>query len=436
MIEAVRNALRLPDLRKKIFFTFAVLVIYRLASHVPVPGVDREALRQVFSPGSQTGQLLNFLDLLSGGAMANFSVMALGVYPFITAQIVVQLLTPMIPHLEALQREGEAGRQRMTLYQYLLTVPLALLQAVAQGTLMQQAGVLRYFGFGGDNALTTITILITLSTGTMLAVWLGELITQEGIGNGISIVILGGIVANVPQRMASLLISDPAGLILFVVITVITVAVIVFIQEGERRIPVQYGRRVVAMRGNRLRVTGGQATHVPLKVNSAGMIPLIFAQAILIFPSAVAGYFIYSASTWVNAIANFIYRWLRPTSGLYYLLYFLMVVGFTYFYTDVIFRQQNLPEMLQRQGGFIPGIRPGKRTEEFLTGVLRRITFVGALFLGLVAILPWLVSGLAATNTMLITSAGLLIVVGVVLDTMRQLEAQLLMRRYEGFLRR
>lgn len=437
MIEGVRNALRLPDLRKKILFTLGILVIYRLASHVPVPGVDREALRQVFSTGSQTGQLLNFLDLLSGGAMANFSVMALGVYPFITSQIVVQLLTPMIPALERLQREGgEAGRQRMTLYQYLLTIPLALLQAIAQGTLMRQSGVLGYFGLSGGQALTTIAILITLSTGTMLAVWLGELITQEGIGNGISIVILGGIVANVPQRMGTLLISDPAGLVLFLVITVVTVAVIVFIQEGERRIPVQYGRRVVAMRGNRLRVTGGQATHVPLKVNSAGMIPLIFAQAILIFPSAVAGYLLYSSTAWIKAVANWVYRYLSAGGTIYYILYFVFVVGFTYFYTDVIFRQQNLPEMLQKQGGFIPGIRPGKRTEEFLTGVLRRITLVGALFLGVVAILPWLVSGLASTSTMLITSAGLLIVVGVVLDTMRQLEAQLLMRRYEGFLRR
>jgi len=435
MIEALRNALRLPDLRKKILFTFAVLVVYRLASHVPVPGVDREALRQAFSGGSQTGQLLNFLDLLSGGAMSNFSVMALGVYPFITAQIVVTLLAPLVPALQALQKEGEAGRQRQTLYQYLLTIPLAALQGIAQATIMRQSRVLTHFGFGSDT-LVTVAILVSLTTGTMLAVWLGELITQEGIGNGVSIIILGGIVAGVPGHIANLIIGDVAGLIIFLVLTVITVAAIVFVQEGERRIPVQYGRRVVAMRGNRLRVAGGQATHVPMKVNSAGMIPLIFAQAILIIPSAIAGYFIYSSTTWVQSIASAIYSWFRPNSSLYWLLYFVMVVGFTYFYTDVIFRQQNLAETLQRQGGFIPGIRPGKRTEGYLNGVLQRITFVGALFLGIVAILPWLVSGIAGTQTMLITSAGMLIVVGVVLDTMRQLEAQLLMRRYEGFLRR
>ncbi|MGQ9553815.1 MAG: preprotein translocase subunit SecY [Anaerolineae bacterium] len=435
MIEALRNALRLPDLRKKIIFTLGVLVVYRLASHIPVPGVDREALRFAFSGSSQTGQLLNFLDLLSGGAMQNFSVMALGVYPYITAQIVVTLLTPLIPALQALAKEGEAGRQRQTQYTYLLTIPLAALNGLGQATIMQQSQVLTHFGFG-SNTLVTIAILATLTAGTMLAVWLGELISQEGIGNGISIIILGGIVANVPQRVANLILTDVPGLIVFLLLTVITVAVIVFVQEGERRIPVQYGRRVVAMRGNRLRVAGGQATHVPLKVNSAGMIPLIFAQAILILPSAVAGYFIYSNVGWVKAVANSIYSWLRPTSNLYWLFYFVMVVGFTYFYTDVIFRQQNLAEMLQKQGGFIPGIRPGKRTEDYLNGVLQRITFVGALFLGVVAILPWLVQDITETTTTLITSAGLLIVVGVVLDTMRQLEAQLLMRRYEGFLRR
>jgi preprotein translocase subunit SecY len=435
MIGALRNALRLPDLRKKILFTLGILVVYRFASHIPVPGVNREALRSAFSGASPTGQLLNFLDLLSGGAMSHFSIMTLGPYPFITAQIVVQLLTPLIPHLEALQREGEAGRQRLTMYQYILTVPLALLNGIGQAAVMQQSKVLTEFGFG-QYTLVTISILVSMAAGSMLAIWLGELITQEGIGNGISIIILGGIVAGVPQHVGDLILSDVTGLIVFLIVTVITVGVIVFIQEGERRIPVQYGRRVVAQRGNRLRVAGGQSTHIPLKVNSAGMIPLIFAQAILIFPSTVSGYLLNVRVPWIQAISGAVFRLLRPNSTLYWLLYFVMVVGFTYFYTDVIFRQQNLPEMLQKQGGFIPGIRPGKRTEEFLNGVLQRITLVGAVFLGVVAVLPWLVSGAVRSNVMLITSAGLLIVVGVVLDTMRQLESQLLMRRYEGFLRR
>jgi preprotein translocase subunit SecY len=435
MLEAVRNALRVPDLRRKILFTVGILVVYRLVAHVPVPGVDREALRLAFAATSETGQLLSFLNLLSGGALANFSVVALGVYPYITAQIVIQLLTPLIPRLEALMKEGEAGRQRVTQYTYLLTVPLAALQGIAQATIMRQSRVLVHFGFGQD-ALLSLSIIASLTAGTLFAIWLGELITQEGIGNGISIVILGGIVAEIPQNVANLVVSDPVGLVIFVLVTIVTVGVIVFVQEGERRIPVQYGRRVVAQRGNRLRVAGGQATHIPLKVNSAGMIPLIFAQALLILPSSIAGYFVYSQTSWVRAAATAINRAIGPGGSAYWVLYFLMVVGFTYFYTDVVFRQQNLPEMLQRQGGFIPGIRPGKRTEEYLNGVLRRITLVGALFLGAVAVLPWLVRGIAHTRGTLVTSAGLLIVVGVVLDTMRQLEAQLLMRRYEGFLRR
>lgn len=434
MIEALRNALRMPDLRKKIFFTLGILVIYRFASHVPTPGVDRAALASAFS-GSGTGQMLNFLNLLSGGALAEFSVMALGVYPYITAQIVIQLLTPLIPQLQALAKEGEAGRQKSTLYTYILTIPLALLQGIAQGALMMQYGVLAQFGLGSAT-LVTFSILASLVAGTMLAVWLGELISQEGIGNGISIIILGGIVANVPSNIASLIVGDVTGLIAFIILTIITVGVIVVVQEGERRIPVQYGRRVVAMRGNRLRVAGGQATHVPLKVNSAGMIPLIFAQAILIFPSAIASFMALSSSGFIAGVGSFISRHFGSSGNLYWIAYFLMVVAFTYFYTDVMFRQQNLAEMLQRQGGFIPGIRPGKRTEDYLNNVVQRITLVGALFLGTVAVLPWLVRGVAHTNTMLITSAGLLIVVGVVLDTMRQLEAQLLMRRYEGFLRR
>ncbi|NPV07213.1 MAG: preprotein translocase subunit SecY [Anaerolineae bacterium] len=435
MIEALRNALRMPDLRKKILFTLGILVVYRFAAHVPVPGVDREALRFAFSGVSGAGQVLNFLNLLSGGALSQFSVMALGVYPYITAQIVIQLLTPLIPRLQALAREGEAGRHKTTLYTYLLTIPLALLQGVAQAALMMQYGVLNQFGLGAST-LVSLSILASLVAGTMLAIWLGELISQEGIGNGISIIILGGIVAQVPANVARLVLGDVSGLIMFLIVTIITVGVIVVVQEGERRIPVQYGRRVVAMRGNRLRVAGGQATHVPLKVNSAGMIPLIFAQAILIFPSAIASYLAVSGSKFVSDLGTFVSQNLGPNGNMYWITYFLMVVAFTYFYTDVMFRQQNLAEMLQRQGGFIPGIRPGRRTEEYLNGVVQRITLVGALFLGTVAVLPWLVRGIAETNTMLITSAGLLIVVGVVLDTMRQLEAQLLMRRYEGFLRR
>ena len=436
MLQAVRNAFKLPDLRRRILFTFGILVIYRLASHIPVPNVDLEALRQVF----ETNQLLGMLDMFSGGAMSSFSVMAMGVYPYITASIIMQLLVPIIPQLEEVAKEGEAGRNKINQYTHWLTVPLALLQAYGQATLLSRGElpVLAQFGFGSSaNVLPTLSTLITLTAGTVIAVWLGELITEQGIGNGVSIIIFGGIVARVPQRVGQMIVGESGiwSLVVFLIVTAITVLVIVFIQEGQRRIPVQYGKRVLAMRGNRLRIAGGQSTYVPLRVNSAGMIPLIFAQSILIFPGVIASYFVYSKSAFVGQLATTINQIFSPGSNIYWILYFLMVVGFTYFYTDVIFRQQNLAENLQKQGGFIPGIRPGKRTSDYLNGVLQRITLVGAVFLGAVAILPWLLQDVTETQTMLITSTGLLIVVGVVLDTMKQLEAQLLMRHYEGFIK-
>ena len=446
MIEAVRNAFRLPDLRRKLILTLGILVIYRLASHIPVPGVDRAALSQIFA----SNQLLGMLNLLSGGALQNFSVMAMGVYPYITASIIIQLLMPIIPALEALGKEGEAGRNKLNQYTNYLTIPLAMLQAFGQSSLLAQpisAGggpVLAEFGFR-QYPLATVSIIFTLTAGTMLAMWMGQLITQEGIGNGVSIIIFGGIIAGMPANVRNTYVQGGIiQLVIFAIVTVLTVAVIVVVQEGQRRIPVQYGKRVRAMRGNRLMVVGGQSTHVPLRVNSAGMIPLIFASSMLIFPSTIASYFLNSSASWVAAIANFIYRVFSPQYNWYWILYFVLVIGFTYFYTDVVFRQQNLPETLQKQGGFIPGIRPGQNTERYLNRVLSRITLVGALFLGLVAILPWLVHLLfgvgaasrAATSTLLISSTGLLIVVGVVLDTMKQLEAQLLMRHYEGFIRR
>jgi len=432
MLQAVSNALKLPDLRRKIFFTLGILVLYRLAAHVPVPGVNAEALRQVF----QQNQLLGLLDMFSGGAMSNFSVMAMGVYPFITAQIVLQLLQPIIPSLEQLAREGEAGRQRMNLYTHLLTIPLALLQGIGQTSILAQsvgtAGpAITNFGFSGANLMPTIATLITLTAGTMFAIWLGELIDEQGIGNGLSIIIFGGIVAGIPQRLGQLWVSNPWSIVVFIVITIITMFGIVIVQEGQRRIPVQYAKRV---RGTR--VYGGQSTHVPLQVNSAGMIPLIFAVSMLMFPGVVASYFVNAQVDIIRNIAVAVSRIFDANGAFYWILYFVLVVALTYFYTAVIFGQQNLAEPLQRQGGFIPGIRPGQRTAEYLHGVLQRITLVGALFLGIVAILPYLVRPLVGTSEMLVTSTGLLIVVGVVLDTMKQLEAQLLMRHYEGFIKR
>jgi len=436
MITAVRNAMRLPDLRKKILITLGILAIYRAAAAVPVPGVNAQVLEQLFSQNA----LLGFLNLMSGGALENFSVMAMGVYPYITATIIIQLLIPIIPALKAISQEGDQGRQKMNRITILITIPLALLQAFGQATILRQAGALPGFGFSGPALLSSLTILISLVAGTMFAMWLGQLITEQGIGNGISLIIFGGIVSQLPANIGQLLETRQyLVLMLFVLVTVVTMLVIVIVLEGQRRILVQYGKRVRVMRGNRQVVTGGQSTYIPLRVNTAGMIPIIFAQSLLLFPGTIASYF-QNVDGVVGSIATFFATTFTPSNAIYWILYFFLVIGFTYFYTDVIFREQNLAENLQKQGGFVPGIRPGKRTEDYLNAVMSRITFVGALFLGGIAILPWLVSlvtgaSLTSNTQLLISSSGLLIVVGVVLDTMKQLEAQLLMRHYEGFIR-
>jgi preprotein translocase subunit SecY len=386
--------------------------------------------------------------MFSGGAMTNFSVMMLGVSPYITASIIFQLLTPIIPALDELQKQGEAGRTKLNQYQYYLTIPLTLLQAYGQVSVLQaQYRVIapENFGFTAQAILPTISTLLTLTGGTMFAIWLGELITNDGIGNGLSIIIFGGIVANIPSRLAALWQQEQwVELATFIVVTVLTILVIVYVQEGQRRIPVQYGRRVMAMRGSRLRVAGGQSTAIPLRVNSAGMIPLILAQSLLMFPGVIASYLLEAQTDWVSRAANIVYGVFDGNSPYYYLMYFVLVIVFTYFYTDMMFQQQNMADSLQKQGGFIPGIRPGRRTYDYLSTVLRRITLAGAVFLGMVAIMPWLVnlvlqlmgvSTAGYSSGMIISSGGLLIAVGVVLDTMKQLEAQLLMRHYEGFIK-
>ncbi len=445
MLDAVRNAFRLPDLRQKLLITIGILMLYRLAAHIPLPGVNRAALDALFR-GEDANMLLNLLNFFSGGGLAQMGIMALGVYPYITSSIIMQLLTPIVPKLEELSREGEQGRTRLNQYTLWMTVPLAILQAIAQATLLSRGNlaVLPQWGFAPENLLTTMTIIIGMSAGTMFGVWLGTLITEQGIGNGVSLIIFAGILSSVPYQIIRLW-QQPLLLIIFLFITVATVTLIVWVQEGQRRIPVQYGKRVRTMRGNRMMMVGGQSTYVPLRVNTAGMIPLIFAQSLLILPSTLASYFVVR-SGWTGSVAQWISTAFSPTNFLYWLLYFLFTVAFTYFYTDVMFRQQNLPETLQKQGGFIPGIRPGPRTEAYLNGVLSRITLVGALFLGFIAVLPYLVGVvvdglfggagvLTGYQSLIISSAGLLIVVGVVLDTMKQIEAQLMMRNYEGFIR-
>ncbi|GIW12467.1 MAG: protein translocase subunit SecY [Dehalococcoidia bacterium] len=432
-LRAVVDALKLPDLRRKILFTFAMLVVFRFVAHVPVPGLNAQALEQLFTSGPNAA-LLGMLDLFSGGALRNFSVAALGVYPYITASIVMQLLIPIIPRLEALSKEGEAGRQRIAQFTHYLTIPLAILQGYGQLVLLhnQPTPVIPRLGFTGPDLVPTIAMLLSLTAGTVFLVWLGELITQYGIGNGVSIIIFGGIVANIPALIGqSLLTADQLfGLVVFIILGVITVAAIVVFTEAQRRIPVHYAKR---MRGARL--YGGQSTHIPLKVNSAGMIPLIFAMSIMILPGTIASWFQFSRTPWIAQSATFLQRLVDPTSPLYWTLYFILTVGFTFFYTMVIFQQQRLAENLQKYGGFIPGIRPGKPTEEYLMRVLTRITWAGALFLGVIAILPYFAQLATNIQAIQLSSTGLLIIVGVVLDTMKQLEAQLLMRHYEGFIK-
>lgn len=438
MFQAVISAFRIPDLRQKIFFTLGMLVVFRFIATVPVPGVDRQGLQEYV----QSNQLLGMLNLFSGSGLQYFSIAALGVYPYITASIIMQLMTPIIPRLTELSNEGQQGRNRINQYTHWLTVPLALLQGYAQGVLFSNqpsprgGTLLEGFGlFESETFLPTIAILASMTAGTMLLVWIGELITENGIGNGISIIIFGGIVASLPAAVTSLvtggtLTSNVIGIVMFLVIGLITIVGIIMINEGQRRIPVHHAKRVRAGR-----VYGGSTTFIPLKVNSAGMIPLIFAVSIMVFPGMIAQYMSASSTEWVRDFANLMSRVLSPDTLPYNIVYFMMVVGFTYFYTMVIFQQQKIPENLQRQGAFIPGVRPGRNTELYLQRVLNRITLVGALFLGVVAVLPWIASLITGVNALQLGATSMLIVVGVAVDTMRQLEAQLMMRNYEGFIR-
>jgi preprotein translocase subunit SecY len=428
MLEALVNAFRLPDLRRRILFTAGILVVFRFVAHIPVPGVDLVALRQIFD----SNQLMGMMDLFSGGAMYYYSVAAMGVYPYITASIIIQLLIPIIPKLEELYKEGEAGRQKVNLIMHIMTVPLAALQAYGQSALLANQGIIKNFGFTPEGWLPTLSIVVSMTAGTIFCMWLGELITESGVGNGVSIIIFGGIVARSPQGFGRTIAAGGEiwGYVVFLLVEVITVAAIVIVQMGERRIPVQYAKRI---RGNRM--YGGQSTHVPLKVNAAGMIPLIFASSFLLFPGIVASYFAYAENELVRNIALTITHVFDTRGWFYWAAYFVMVIGFTYFYTAVTFQQQNLPENLQKFGGFVPGIRPGAPTKQYLDRVLNRITLVGALFLGVVAVLPYFTQLITGVQTMALSSTGLLIVVGVVLDTMKQLEAQLLMRHYEGFIK-
>jgi preprotein translocase subunit SecY len=425
VFEALLNAFRAPDLRRRILFVFGILFVFRFLAHVPVPGVDRAQLAQFLD----SSPVFGLLDLFSGGGLTKFSVVALGVNPYINASIIMQLMTGVVPSLQALQREGEYGRTKINQYTRYLAVPMALLQAYGFMALLSANNVLTTpFDFGSWETWTQIA---TLTAGSIVLMWLGELITEKGIGNGVSFIIFAGIVSRAPGAILAFFASpDLAKFVLFGILGVAAVATIIYVQEGQRRIPIQYASRV---RGRRM-YQGGQ-TFLPLRVNQAGVIPIIFAVSILLFPSQIASYFTSSPDP-VGAIARGIVSLLSSGSWLYVILYFMLTFGFTYFYTAFTFKPDETAEQLRKNGGFIPGIRPGRPTQEYLAKVVTRITVAGALFLGIVAALPPFIGMISPSlNGLALGGTGILIVVSVVVETMKQLEAQLLIRQYEGFIK-
>jgi len=428
VFESLLNAFRAPDIRRRILYVLAILIVFRFLAHVPVPGVNKAQLAEFFGGNP----LFGLLDLFSGGGLSNFSIVALGVNPYINASIIMQLMTGVIPSLQALQREGEYGRNKINQYTRYLTVPMAVLQGYGFLALLNSQGVLAPGSTFSLSSLETLTQIATLTAGSVALMWLGELITEKGIGNGISFIIFAGIVSRVPAAVQNF-VGNPnlTSLIVFAIIGIAAVAVIIYIQEGQRRIPIQYASRV---RGRRM-YQGGQ-TFLPLRVNQAGVIPIIFAVSILLFPSQIASYFTTSSIAVVAQISQGIVAFFNSTSPVYVALYFLLTVGFTYFYTAFTFKPDETAEQLRKNGGFIPGIRPGRPTQDYLAKVVFRITIAGALFLGIVAVAP-AVAGMFFPDlrNVALGGTGLLIVVSVVVETMKQIEAQLMMRNYEGFIR-
>lgn len=420
MFSTLRNAWKIPDLRKRIFYTFAMIAIFRLGSAVPVPGIDGAELAKAFS-GSEDG-FLGLFNLMSGGNFKTFTIFALGISPYITASIVLNLLQIAIPSLENLAKEGEEGRKKIARYTRYLTVVLAVLQGFGFSM-----GYFRAF-FTNPGAWSIFIAVLTLTAGTAFLMYLGEKITEKGIGNGISLFIFAGIVSSVPGATIRMVRNVSIGQLniiqvaLFLLLALAIIMGIIFIQQGTRKVPVQYAKRVVGRK-----TYGGQSTHIPLKVNQAGVIPVIFAISILMFPATIAAF-------WPNSAANeFIKTWLGQTSIIYNVIYAILIIFFTFFYTSVTFNPVDVSDRLKTNGGFIPGIRPGRPTAEYLRKTLNKISIVGALFLAVIAILPNLLGGL--TN-MQITFGGtsLLILVSVALETTKQIEAQMMMRHYEGFL--
>jgi len=420
LLDSVRDAFRLPDLKRRILFTIGVLFIFRLGAHIPTPGIDPDAMAQLFEGGG----ILGFLDIFAGGALRRFSIFALGVAPYINSSIVMQLLVVVIPALEKIQKEGGEGRKKIVQITRWGTIFFALIQAVGLTFWIGRIGIFSGTLFDG------IVVVVTVTTGAVAVMWLGEELSDHGIGNGISLLIFAGIVARIPEAMVRTWKMMTMGevnafvMILALLLILVVVAGCIMLQEGQRRLPVQYAKRVV---GNKM--YGGQSTFIPLRVNQAGVIPIIFASSVLMFPYTIARFF-------SGDIAAFMQRILAPGSILYMILYIALIIFFSYFYTAVVFNPADIANNMKKYGGFILGIRPGRPTSDFIERVMSRITLGGSIFLAVIALIPTLMTQIMGVTSFYFGGTAVLIVVGVALDTVHQIEGQLLMRHYEGILKR
>jgi len=422
VISSLGNIAKIPELKRRVIFTLLMLLVYRVGVHIPTPGINAAVLKDWFDRAQQT--LFGVVDMFTGGAMENFSVFSLGIMPYISASIILQLLTVVVPHLERLSKEGEAGRKKITQYTRYGTVGLSLIQGMGISLGLAHTENMVYI----PKASFVVLSMITLTAGTAFIMWLGEQITERGIGNGISLIIFAGIVARMPSALGNTVQLVKTGdmgfliLLLLIVIMIGVIGVIVFVERGQRRIPVQYAKRIVGRR-----VYGGQSTHLPLKVNTAGVIPPIFASSLMIFPATIAQFL---NVPFLTAMTS----WLRPATGIYELLYVGLIIFFCYFYTAVTFNPVDVADNMKKYGGYIPGIRPGKKTSQYIDKVLTRITFGGAIYVSLVCVLPSIL--IARFNApFYFGGTSLLIVVGVALDTLSQIETHMIQRHYEGFIR-
>ena len=425
MWEQLQRMWQVKDVRNGLVFVFVMMIIFRIAANLPMPGIDLIALRRFF----EANQVLGLLNLFSGGTIRNFSVIALGVAPYITASIIFQLLAMIIPQLEEIQKDGESGQRRINQWTRLLTVPLAIIQSFGLLSLLRQSGVQI---LTQTSAWFLVTIICTVTAGTMFLMWIGELMSEKNVGNGVSLLIFAGIVADLPSGLSRFFATYDSsqwfGVVLYAAIAIVTIVGVVFVSEGQRNIPVQYARLVRGQGAS----TGGAASTLPLRVNMVGVIPIIFAISLLLFPSLIAQFFTHAKIAWVAQAASSLIVLLQ-NQLLYGILYFLLVVGFTYFYTTVIFHPEKIAENLQKHGGFIPGIRPGQATTDYLNNVIHRITLGGALFLGIIAVLPLLARGATGSNALALGGTSLLIVVSVVIESVKQVESQLTMREYDAY---